>query len=182
MLRRRLALLLIGIVPALTACPAQPAPAAPAGTPATVPTGPTPTTAAPPATPTSWTSSMLASVNAERARVGAAPLSLCNALSRAAQAHSADQAATSNMTHTGSDGSTLGTRADRAGYRNWTTLGENVAYGYSNPTAVMTGWMNSPGHKANILNTSYTHVGFGRADSGSGVPYWTQDFGRSGTC
>lgn len=125
---------------------------------------------------------MLASVNAERARVGAPALALCGTLNNAAQAHSADQAATSNMTHTGSDGSTLGTRADRAGYRGWSTLGENVAYGYSTPDAVMVGWMNSPGHKANLLNASYTHLGLGKATSGSGVPYWTQDFGRNGSC
>lgn len=125
---------------------------------------------------------MLAEINAERARVGAAPLTLCATLGTAAQAHSADQAAARTMTHTGSDGSTLGTRAERAGYRGWNGLGENVAYGYTSVEAVMSGWMASPGHKANLLNTAYTHVGVGRASASNGVDYWTQDFGRGGTC
>jgi uncharacterized protein YkwD len=144
------------------------------------------TTAAPPApaaaTGATWQDAMLASVNAQRAAVGAAPLSRCGTLDRAAQDHSADQAATNTMTHDGSDGSTIGPRATRAGYVGWTALGENVAAGYTSVDAVMNGWMNSSGHRANILSTTYTHVGFGRADSATGRPYWTQDFGRSGTC
>jgi len=125
---------------------------------------------------------MLASVNAQRAQAGVGALSLCGTLTTAAQRHSEDQAAHNSMTHTGSDGSTLGTRAGRAGYNGWTALGENVAYGYTGVDSVMTGWMNSSGHRANILSSTYTHVGFGRATSGSGTEYWTQDFGRSGAC
>ena len=86
------------------------------------------------------------------------------------------------MTHTGSDGSGLGLRADRAGYLGWTALGENVAMGYPSVDAVMAGWMGSSGHRANLLSTSYVHVGFGLANATNGSPYWTQDFGRSGTC
>ena len=125
---------------------------------------------------------MLARVNAERAAVGAAPLTRCAALDRAAQAHTADQAAHDQMSHVGSDGSTFVDRAARAGYRSWTALGENVAYGYPNVASVMDGWMHSPGHRANILSGNYTHFGAGYAVSSSGSAYWTQDFGRSGTC
>lgn len=173
MTSRRLATLVLsaGLVVLVGAC-----------TPPTTP-GPSPTTAGPPTVPpsTPWIDEMLASVNAQRAAVGAAPLSRCASLERGAQAHSADQAAMHTMSHTGSDGSTLGVRADRAGYTGWTYLGENVAVGYGSVSAVMTGWMNSSGHRANILNTGFVHVGFGLAHDGT-VPYWTQSFGRSGNC
>ena len=53
------------------------------------------------------------------------------------------------------------------------TAGENIAMGYRTPEAVMEGWMNSPGHKANILNSSYTEIGVGYVSDGS---YWTQEF------
>ena len=64
----------------------------------------------------------------------------------------------------------------------WSNLGENVAYGYGSVAAVMSAWMNSSGHRANILSSSFAHVGVGRADASNGTPYWTQDFGRGGTC
>lgn len=53
------------------------------------------------------------------------------------------------------------------------TAGENIAKGYSTPKAVVDAWMNSPGHRANILNSSYTHIGVGYVTSGN---YWTQMF------
>ncbi len=53
------------------------------------------------------------------------------------------------------------------------TAGENIAKGYSSPRAVVDAWMNSPGHRANILNSSYTHIGVGYVASGN---YWTQMF------
>ena len=129
-----------------------------------------------------WEVEMLARINAERSAVGAAPLTPCGTLTWAAQGHSLDQAAHGTMTHTGSDGSTLRTRAERAGYTGWTALGENVAYGYPTVDAVMNGWMNSTGHRENLLNSSFTSVGLGQAAGSGGTPYWTQDFGRSGRC
>lgn len=53
------------------------------------------------------------------------------------------------------------------------TAGENIARGYSTPEAVVNGWMNSSGHRANILNSSFTHIGVGYVSGGS---YWTQMF------
>jgi uncharacterized protein YkwD len=79
------------------------------------------------------------------------------------------------MSHTGSDGSSPGDRITRAGYT-WSAYGENVAYGYATPEQVMNGWMNSPGHRANILNCSFKEIGVGLAQPGS---YWTQDFGTA---
>lgn len=81
----------------------------------------------------------------------------------------------SNMSHTGSDGSDPGARITRAGYT-WSTYGENVAYGYSTPEKVMEGWMNSQGHRENILNCSFKEIGIGLAQPGN---YWTQDFGTA---
>lgn len=125
---------------------------------------------------------MLDQVNLQRALNGAAPVSWCNTLVWAAQLHTNDQAGNNTMSHTGSDGSSLSTRVNRAGYLGWTAIGENVAMGYPTVTAVITAWMASSGHRANILNPSYTHFGAGYATSAGGAPYWTQDFGRSGTC
>jgi uncharacterized protein YkwD len=63
------------------------------------------------------------------------------------------------------------------GYR-WSAWGENVAMGYLTPRAVMRAWMNSPGHRANILSRSFRHIGVRR--SGNGTLYWTMDLARPG--
>ena len=121
---------------------------------------------------------MLALINGQRAAVGAPPVQLCAALAVAAQRHSQDQGDHGRISHTGSDGSSLQQRAESAGYHGWTALGENVAMGQHSIDQVMADWMASPGHRANILNPTYTSVGFGLAKGAT----WTQDFGRSGTC
>ncbi|MER5933543.1 CAP domain-containing protein [Streptomyces sp. NPDC002054] len=148
----------------------------PSTPPAPKPTVPTatkkPTT---PAVPTGVAAQVVALANKERAKVGCSPLTVNAKLTTAAQNHSKDMAANSNMSHTGSDGSDPGQRITRAGYT-WRTYGENVAYGYSTPEMVMTGWMNSPGHKANILNCSFKEIGVGLAQPNS---YWTQAFGAA---
>ncbi|WP_218783085.1 CAP domain-containing protein, partial [Streptomyces sp. BR123] len=118
---------------------------------------------------------VLALVNQERAAVGCPALTLNAKLTAAAQSHSQDMAAHADMSHTGSDGSDPGQRITRAGYT-WSTYGENVAYGYSSPAAVMEGWMNSPGHKRNILDCSFKEIGIGYAQPNH---YWTQDFGAA---
>ncbi|MFI6233215.1 CAP domain-containing protein [Micromonospora sp. NPDC050784] len=112
-------------------------------------------------------------VNAERAKAGCKALSIDTKLMTAAQRHSQDQADHQNMSHTGSDGSNAGTRLDRVGYA-WRTYGENVAWNQQNPAAVMDAWMNSSGHRANILNCAFTQIGVGIASSNG--PYWTQVF------
>jgi uncharacterized protein YkwD len=125
---------------------------------------------------------MMGDLNAQRAAAGIGPLVVCNTLRNSAEAHSQDQANMNVMTHSGSNGSDIGQRADGAGYSGWQTLGENVAYGFLSVDSVMTAWMNSPGHRANILNGAFTSVGLGEVASASGVEYWTQDFGASGHC
>ncbi len=84
------------------------------------------------------------------------------------------------MSHVGSDGSTLGVRAKAAGYT-YQGVGENVAWGQRSVQEVMTAWMNSPGHRANIMNGSYKHVGVGQQQGSAGGLYWTQLFGYSST-
>lgn len=125
---------------------------------------------------------MLALVNAHRAEAGATPLVWCPRLVVAAQRHSQDQAAANRMSHVGSDGSSLPDRVLAAGYTGWTGLGENVAAGQPTVESVVSAWMASPRHRANLLAAGFAHVGFGRANSATGTPYWTQNFGRSGTC
>ncbi|AKJ09830.1 lipoprotein [Streptomyces incarnatus] len=170
--------------PSATASPTQRA-TAPKPRSTTAPRTPRPTATAssapkPTPTPTATASGAVARVvqlvNAERAKAGCHPLTVNPELAKAAQAHSADMAAHQNMSHTGSDGSSPGDRITRAGY-SWSAYGENVAYGYATPEQVMNGWMNSPGHRANILNCSYKEIGVGLAQPGS---YWTQDFGTAG--
>lgn len=125
----------------------------------------------------SYQTAMLAAVNAERAKQGLSALCMNSKLTTAAQAHSADMASNNYMSHTGSDGSTASARLTSAGFK-WASMAENVAAGQTNVTNVMAAWMNSAGHKANILG-SYKFFGMGYAYSASSTYkyYWTQDFG-----
>lgn len=149
--------------------PAAPAPVRPKAPVATKPPS-TPTAA-----PSGPTAQVVALVNKERAKVGCSALTVNAKLTAAALNHSKDMAAHSTMSHTGSDGSDAGERITRAGY-SWMTYGENVAYGYGTAEQVMTGWMNSPGHRENILNCAFKEIGVGLAQPNS---YWTQNFGTA---
>ncbi|HJU48359.1 MAG TPA: CAP domain-containing protein, partial [Gaiellaceae bacterium] len=73
----------------------------------------------------------------------------------------------------------VGQRLIACGYPSNAGWGENIAYGYTTPSAVMQGWLNSPGHRANIENASYRTIGIGVARNAAGRLYWTQDFGTS---
>ncbi|MFD3531876.1 CAP domain-containing protein [Streptomyces sp. NPDC058664] len=117
---------------------------------------------------------VVALVNSERAKAGCGPLSANATLTRAAQGHSDDMAARDFFDHTDPDGDGPGERVTAAGYP-WSTYGENIAMGQSTPEQVMESWMNSPGHRANILNCDFKEIGVGihTADG----PYWTQVFG-----
>lgn len=117
---------------------------------------------------------LLQLVNAERQRVNAPPLVLNDKLTAAAQRHAQDMATSRRMSHNGFDGSTMGSRIDATRYR-WSTIGENVAMGQPTAAAVMSGWMNSPGHRQNILNPAFTELGVGQA-TGGGRIYWAQVF------
>ena len=113
-------------------------------------------------------------VNEERAKVGCSALSANSALSELAEKFSDDMAARGFFDHTDPDGASPWDRATKAGI---TDLGgENIARGQADAAAVMDAWMNSPGHKANILNCDFKTLGVG-VHFGSGGPWWTQDFG-----
>ncbi|MET9433252.1 sigma-70 family RNA polymerase sigma factor [Streptomyces sp. NPDC006551] len=112
--------------------------------------------------------------NSERAEAGCGPLTANPLLAQAARRHSEDMAARDFFDHTDPDGDGPGERVTAAGYR-WTTYGENIAKGQRTPAQVMDSWMNSPGHRANILNCSFEEIGIGVHDDGG--PYWTQVFG-----
>jgi len=117
---------------------------------------------------------MLCLVNKERSKNGLQPLGLDSKLTQAAQQHSNDQARRRTMSHDGGDGSTPGQRVTRAGFK-WKAVAENVAYGYKDEQECMKQWMNSPGHRKNILG-SYEMFGSAVALTGS-TPYYTQNFG-----
>ncbi|MEU9309746.1 sigma-70 family RNA polymerase sigma factor [Streptomyces sp. NPDC048256] len=114
-------------------------------------------------------------VNEERATAGCGPLTDDSLLRDAAQGHSDDMAARDFFDHTNPDGADPGQRITAAGYR-WSTYGENIAKGQQTAASVMTSWMNSEGHRANILNCSFKNIGIGIHD-GAGGPWWTQNFG-----
>ncbi|MGQ4384468.1 CAP domain-containing protein [Streptomyces sp. SAS_270] len=113
-------------------------------------------------------------VNVERSKVGCSPVAANSALSDLASAFSEDMAARGFFDHTDPSGATPWDRAAKAGI---TSLGgENIARGQADAAAVMEAWMNSPGHRANILNCDFKTLGVG-VHMGSGGPWWTQDFG-----
>jgi uncharacterized protein YkwD len=119
---------------------------------------------------------MLARVNAVRAGVGAPALQSCQLAGVAAQRHAEDMTARDYFSHTSPEGTNPGSRLGAAGLaaRGW---GENIAAGYSDVAAVVQGWVDSPGHYRNLVNPSFSHVGFGRADgAGAYGRYWVQVF------
>jgi uncharacterized protein YkwD len=112
--------------------------------------------------------------NAQRTQHGCSALRVDSRLRSAARAHSVDMRQKHYFAHNSPDGKTPWDRIKAAGYAS--PGAENIAQGYATAKAVMDGWMNSPGHRANILNCSLKAVGIG-VETGQGGPWWTQDFG-----
>ncbi|MGW7074777.1 CAP domain-containing protein [Streptomyces sp. NPDC054866] len=123
-----------------------------------------------------WAAAVLRLTNAERTAAGLRPLSPDPILTVAAQGHSADMIARAFYSHTSPEGGEPWHRASAAGSTH-RAIGENIACGQRTPAEVVDGWMNSPGHRANILKPSFTHLGVGFAGGGSAGTYWTQLFG-----
>jgi uncharacterized protein YkwD len=117
----------------------------------------------------------LAAHNRERAAKKLSPLALDPKLTAAAQAHADDMARHSTMSHEGSDGSTPFDRIKRQGY-NYRSAAENVARGQETVAEVMSSWMNSPHHRANILG-NYTQAGIAVALDKDDAPFWCVTFG-----
>ncbi len=143
-------------------------------------TSPQPTTseAPPPSTKAaariapSTAAQVIALVNDERAQAGCKALTEESHLTKAAQDYSDDMSARNFFSHTNPEGVTFDQRIKNAGYSK--PGAENIAKGQTSAAQVMGAWMNSEGHRANILNCSLTKIGVGVATKGW---YWTQDFG-----
>ncbi|NEA98292.1 CAP domain-containing protein [Streptomyces sp. SID13726] len=114
--------------------------------------------------------------NRERTGAGLPPLAVDPLLARAAQGYSTDMAVRAFYSHTSPEGSQPWDRASAAGSTR-RMIGENIARGQRSPAEVVEGWMNSPGHRANILKPDFTHIGIGFAGGGPAGTYWTQMFG-----
>ncbi|MER5877997.1 CAP domain-containing protein [Streptomyces sp. NPDC001910] len=119
---------------------------------------------------------VIALTNTERTTHGLPPLAPDSPLTAAAQGHSADMVARDFYAHTSPEGRRPWDRAAAAGSGR-RTIGENIACGQRSPAEVVLGWMNSPGHRANILKRDFTHIGIGLAGGGRAGTYWTQLFG-----
>lgn len=112
-------------------------------------------------------------VNEERAKAGLSALTVDTGLEAAGLVRA--QEIVSNFSHTRPDGTSFSTaiREQNVSFRG---AGENIAWGQRSPEEVMNAWMNSPGHKANILNENFTRIGVGHYQNGSGTNYWVQLF------
>ncbi len=118
-------------------------------------------------------------VNRERRLVGLYDLAWDDRLGLAARGHAEDMAFQNYFSHVSLDGRTPGDRITAAGY-SWNACGENIAAGQMTPEEVMASWMNSAGHRANILTNTFCDIGVGYAyaPSSSYRTYWVQNFGR----
>ena len=113
-------------------------------------------------------------VNIERQKEGLAPLQYSSELSKVARAKSQDMASKNYFSHNSPTYGDPFTMMRTFGIQ-YKTAGENIAKGYLNAQSVMKGWMNSSGHRANILNPSFGKIGVGYVNI-NGTTYWTQMF------
>jgi uncharacterized protein YkwD len=138
-----------------------------------------PTTTVPPTTTTqpppnrAPEQAVLAIVNQARSQAGCKPVVIDDRITTAAQAHSTDMANRDYFSHDTLEGVDFAERMKDAGYPS--PGGENIAMGQRTPEQVMKSWMDSPGHRRNILDCSFNAMGVGLDTRGF---YWTQDFGR----
>lgn len=114
-------------------------------------------------------------VNQERAKVGLKPLKADIPLTKGARMKSQDMRDKGYFSHTSPTYGSPFQMMTKLGIK-WSAAGENIASGYRTPESVMQGWMNSPGHKKNILSTKWTKIGVGYAKGGKSGHYWTQWF------
>lgn len=112
-------------------------------------------------------------VNKERAKAGLPALELRSDISAAAQVRAKETV--TSFSHTRPNGTNFNTALteQQISYRG---AGENIAWGQRGAEAVMNAWMNSPGHRANILNSSFRYLGVGYHTTANGTPYWAQLF------
>ncbi len=114
-------------------------------------------------------------VNIERQKAGLSPFTASSELSKVARVKSEDMAKNNYFSHTSPTYGDPFTMMKSFGIK-YNTAGENIAKGYSSAQSVVNGWMNSPGHRANILNPSFNKIGVGLYKTSNGTAYWTQMF------
>jgi uncharacterized protein YkwD len=120
---------------------------------------------------------VIALTNAERQKAGLQPLVANSSLNAAADGYAVVLASGDCWAHTCGPEPDFAKRAQNAGYTNYSSLAENIAAGYSTPEDVVKGWMNSEGHRKNILNPAFNEIGVGVARGGKMRIYWAQEFG-----
>ncbi len=114
-------------------------------------------------------------VNAERSKRGLHQLKTMANVSNAARVKAHDMVNKKYFSHTSPTYGSPFNMMENMGIR-FSAAGENIAMGQRSAQEVMTAWMNSPGHRANILNPTYTVIGVGAAKTSSGTLYWVQEF------
>jgi uncharacterized protein YkwD len=122
--------------------------------------------------------------NAQRTRSGLVPFCVDQKLTNAARAHSQEMIDRDYFSHNSYDGTAFWVRINSFGYTGWTALAENIAWGsgtYGSPDAIFNSWMNSAGHKANIMNGNLRQIGIGVVMGTyltyAGARMYTADFG-----
>ena len=118
-----------------------------------------------------------AGVNQSRRANGQSSLQFNRQLGQAAMRHACDMQANNFFDHRGSDGSTPQRRVRRAGY-NDCIAAENIAWGYPRSSQIINGWMNSPGHRRNMLHPRIEEFGVAITEGPKG-PYWVLVLGKS---
>ena len=146
---------------------------APAPEPVPEPIAPAPEPAQPTTSSQSFIDEVVNLVNAERANEGLGALTLDGTVQAAATVRVNE--CVSSFSHTRPSGAAFYTALDEQG-ASYSTAGENIAYGQTSPQEVVTAWMNSPGHRDNIMNGAFTCIGVGYCTDGSGTAYWCQVF------
>lgn len=131
-----------------------------------------------PASASSYEDQVITLVNKERASRGLMTLKKNSTLAYVARLKSQDMATRGYFSHTSPTYGSPFTMMQYYGIK-FTAAGENIAMGQQSPAAVMNAWMNSPGHRSNILGAMYNQIGVGMAKNSSGVLYWTQEFIKS---
>ena len=125
-----------------------------------------------------WATEVIALTNAHRATLGLAPLVQSRSLTEAAEWKAAHMANFGYMAHDDPAppvGRTWDERIEDCGY--YYGMGENIAFGYRSPAAVVAGWIGSSGHRRNIEDPDFKVIGVGAALDGDDTPYWAQTFG-----
>lgn len=116
-------------------------------------------------------------VNHERGTRGLPPLRLDDRAAAAARSHAVDMAASATMRHVGSDGADGGDRLAAAGYE-WSSWAENLGAGFVDPRTLVAVWMDSSGHRSNLLG-DFADIGVGVEASAEGILYWSLLVARS---